>query len=122
MARIGNFASPGSMFKTSRHRSAKHLAAVRKLTCCACGKRPSDAHHVKIDQNCGMALRTGDDKTVPLCHACHMEEHAAPRTFWDCLGLSPGAIAAAIFSVSPDVEAMQIALNAILWKKDGEHD
>lgn len=36
-------------------------------------------------------MKSGDEYTVPLCHACHMALHAFgdERLWWDLLGIDP---------------------------------
>lgn len=39
-----------------------------------------------------LGLKNGDNWTVPLCHAHHMELHASPmpeRTWWSLRGIDP---------------------------------
>lgn len=52
-----------------------HLKLIRQLSCCKCGKHgPSDPHHLKKGTGeRGMALRSTDKHTVPLCRHCHDE-------------------------------------------------
>lgn len=75
---IGNFKPPRS---ERRHKnsptkqrpgmSEAHLAAVRKLQCCVCGKPgPSEAHHLRIER--GMGQKAPDRCTVPLCWEDHI--------------------------------------------------
>lgn len=48
---------------------------VRSMRCAACGKRPSDPHHVTT-RGAG-----GDDtpeNLMPLCHQHHVEWHLSP--------------------------------------------
>jgi hypothetical protein len=61
-----------SFLKEPVIRDRKYLDAVRKLDCCNCGmKSPSEPHHVRIGNN--SQAKPGDDKAVPLCHECHIE-------------------------------------------------
>lgn len=47
----------------------RYLAHIREKTCCACGRFPTEAHHLRHDG------RKGISKThklvVPLCPICH---------------------------------------------------
>jgi len=59
--------------------SDKHLALIRRLPCCVCGKSyAGEAHHLKsgIGER-GMGIRTTDRWTVPMCHNDHMEVERA---------------------------------------------
>lgn len=56
-----------------------------------CGM-PGEAHHLTFAQPRAMALKTGDQFVVPLCHACHMELHNSPyseRNWWALNGVDP---------------------------------
>jgi hypothetical protein len=115
MARICNFAEPGSLLKVPRVKDARHLAAIRELPCLVCGRSPSDAAHVRIGHTAetrtqGMGRKPADDQAVPLCHQHHMEEHTGPKTFWGRLGLDPVEIARELYQVSPDITAMKLVL------------
>lgn len=56
----------------------------------------------------GMGRKPDADKTVPLCHACHMEQHAVGElSFWTALGLAPTVLAERLWRLSPNVEAMR---------------
>lgn len=56
-----------------------HLAKVRKLPCCSCGRPgPSHAHHQHGEPGTlkGMGLKAPDETAVPLCAGCHNSWHA----------------------------------------------
>lgn len=76
--------------KTEFVRSEAYLKTVRGKPCLICGNTGS-AHHVSMGQERGVALRVGDNWTVPLCHTCHMELHhyGDERTWWDLSGVEP---------------------------------
>jgi len=102
--------------------SEAHLALVRKLPCVVCGKpAPSDAHHLlrAVDEN-GLRIvksanQTQADKwAIPLCHwDCHEMSptslHNSPMDEEEWLmarGIDGRAIAKALWTASPDFEAM----------------
>lgn len=76
---------------SSRFRSVTYLDHIRGKPCLVCGQA-GEAHHIQYAQPRAMALKTGDNYTVPLCHACHMDLHQSPmpeRTWWALKGINP---------------------------------
>lgn len=74
-----------------RHRLTAYLASIRGQPCLICGA-PGEAHHLTYAQPRAMGMKTGDQHTVPVCHAHHMQLHesAMPeRTFWALHGIDP---------------------------------
>ena len=60
-----------------RVRSKEHLRAVAKEPCLVCGRRPSQAHHLKYLQPRGLGLKPSDEFAVPLCRLHHRSLHDA---------------------------------------------
>lgn len=53
----------------------------------------------------GIAQKSDDKYTVPLCGKCHREQHSgSEHRFWAQRGVDPVKIALALFSVSGDYE------------------
>src|SRR5262249_19018759 len=44
-------------------------------SCLICGRRPSDAHHLRFAQNRALSRKVSDEFTVPLCRGHHREVH-----------------------------------------------
>lgn len=69
-----------TIFKTTRLRCEVHLAFVRKLPCLACGRTPSEAHHLmRGPEPTARGLKAGDNWAIPLCGGpggCHAALHA----------------------------------------------
>lgn len=108
MARIANFAEPGTLVKRPRVKDAKYLKAIRKLPCLRCQQTPSQAAHVRIGSNAGTGLKPDDRRTVPLCHKHHMEQHSrGEKTFWATMDFNKEVIMAALVEAYPDIEAMR---------------
>lgn len=58
--------------------------------------------------NPGMQQKPDDFETVPLCSACHREQHAGKETlFWQHRVIDPLGIAAQLALWSPDVQRMR---------------
>ena len=77
--------------KPLRLRDPNHLKFVRTQPCFACGRRPSDAHHLKFAQQRALGRKVSDEFTVPLCRTHHRELHQRgdERTWWQQLNLDP---------------------------------
>lgn len=51
------------------------LAWIRKQSCCACNAPPPNHAHHLIGDRKGLALKTPDAATMPLCMQCHKDLH-----------------------------------------------
>jgi hypothetical protein len=81
--------------KELRLRDRGHLKFVSTQPCLACGRSPSDAHHLKFTQQRALGRKVSDEFTVPLCRAHHRELHQRgdERMWWQQLNLDPLPIA-----------------------------
>jgi hypothetical protein len=61
--------------KLQRIRNKEHLKFVAAQSCLVCGKRPSDAHHLRFAQPRALGRKVSDEFTVPLCRSHHRELH-----------------------------------------------
>ena len=132
-ARVSPISPPGSLLKgvlppkkgarehktkPVRNTDAGHLEAIRQCACVACLTDPcGEAAHVRMTAPGkpapGMAMRPDDEYAVPLCHTCHMRQHELGELpYWRSLNLDPIKIAAALYRMSPNVEAMRAAVFA----------
>jgi ERF superfamily len=58
-----------------RCRDKDHIKFVAKQPCLICGRRPTDAHHLRFAQNRAIGHKVSDEFTVPLCRGHHRELH-----------------------------------------------
>lgn len=74
---IGNFRTKTKKPKSREHRQDEaHLDWIRTLPCCICESDGSDPHHLlSIKDARGMAMKSQDWWTVPLCRRCHDRLH-----------------------------------------------
>jgi len=95
--------------KPSPRRRVQHLAFVRQLPCVSCGKAaPSEAAHVRTETDGGVGMKPGDRYVVPLCTACHAEQHRVGElTFWATLRVDPLNVAFRLWTVSGDIDAAE---------------
>ena len=60
-------------------RSPSHLAWIRTHVCVLSNRGECDgrieAAHVRIGHGGGMGMKPGDDRSLPLCHSHHAEQH-----------------------------------------------
>jgi hypothetical protein len=77
--------------KELRLRDRNHLKFVSAQPCLACGRSPSDAHHLKFAQQRALGRKVSDEFTVPLCRTHHRELHQRgdERTWWQHRNLDP---------------------------------
>jgi hypothetical protein len=58
-----------------RHRDRDHLKFITLQPCLLCGRRPTDAHHLRFAQSAALGRRVSDEFTVPLCRLHHRALH-----------------------------------------------
>jgi len=77
--------------KPVRMRDRNHLRFVTTQPCLACGRSPSDAHHLRFAQQRALGRKVSDEFTVPLCRLHHRELHQRgdERTWWQQLKIDP---------------------------------
>jgi hypothetical protein len=78
-----------------RYRDRAHLEYVSLQSCLVCGRRPSDAHHIRFSQPRAMGRRVSDEYTVPLCRGHHRALHRRgdERAWWESVNIDPLVIA-----------------------------
>jgi hypothetical protein len=82
-----------------RVRDREHVRYVTKQSCLICGRRPSDAHHLRYAQNRALSRKVSDEFTVPLCRGHHREVHRSgdEATWWKKAGIDPTLTARALW-------------------------
>jgi ERF superfamily len=77
--------------KPLRMRDRDHLRFVTTQPCLACGRSPSDAHHLRFAQQRALGRKVSDEFTVPLCRLHHRELHQRgdELTWWKHLNVDP---------------------------------
>jgi ERF superfamily len=78
-----------------RYRNREHLRSVTKQPCLICGRKPSDAHHLRYLQPRALGRKASDEFAVPLCRVHHRAVHRArdERAWWQAAGIDPIKIA-----------------------------
>jgi hypothetical protein len=78
-----------------RYRDRPHLRFVSAQPCLICGRRPSDAHHLRFAQPRALGRRVSDEYTVPLCRTHHrtLHRYGDEAAWWETTSVDPLKIA-----------------------------
>ncbi len=92
-ARLANLAiGEVRKFKKAQPLTAEaHVKFVARHSCLICGRRPSDAHHLRFAQSRALGRKVSDEYTVPLCRGHHREVHRCgdKSGWWKKFGIDP---------------------------------
>ena len=82
-----------------RVRDREHVRYVAQQACLICGRRPSDAHHLRFVQSRALNRKVSDEFTVPLCRGHHRELHRSgdEAAWWTTAGIDPTVPARALW-------------------------
>jgi hypothetical protein len=82
-----------------RVRDRDHVKSVATHPCLICGRRPSDAHHLRFAQTRALGRKVSDEFTVPLCRGHHREIHRCgdEAAWWRNIGVDPTLTARALW-------------------------
>jgi hypothetical protein len=85
-----------------RYRSRDHLRFVTRQPCLLCGRKPSDAHHIRFVQPRALGRKASDEFAVPLCRAHHRALHRVgdERAWWKQTGIDPVKVARKLWKCS----------------------
>jgi ERF superfamily len=74
-----------------RYRNRDHLRFVMQQPCLLCGRKPSDAHHIRFVQPRALGRKASDEFAVPLCRSHHRTVHRAgdEKAWWTQAGIDP---------------------------------
>jgi hypothetical protein len=78
-----------------RYRNREHLRFVATHACVICGRKPSDAHHLRFMQPRALGRKVSDEFAVPLCRGHHRAVHRSgdEAAWWKLLSIDPTKIA-----------------------------
>ena len=78
-----------------RYRNRDHLRFVMQQPCLLCGRKPSDAHHIRFVQPRALGRKASDEYAVPLCRSHHRAVHRAgdEKAWWKQAGIDPIKVA-----------------------------
>jgi ERF superfamily len=80
-----------AMPESRRVRDRDHVGNVAQHPCLICGRRPTDAHHLRFVQSKALGRKVSDEFTVPLCRGHHRELHryGDEAKWWKKTGIDP---------------------------------
>lgn len=103
--------SPSKGRRRPRMYDHAHLAFIRSLTCCLCGKLNPDAAHIRSanplygKRETGVGEKASDRWTVPLCREHHNQQHNENElAWWRLQKIDPFLLALALHHASGDPE------------------
>jgi hypothetical protein len=78
-----------------RYRDRAHLKFVSAQPCLICGRRPSDAHHLRFAQPRALGRRVSDEYVVPLCRSHHraLHRYGDEVAWWEANKVDPVVVA-----------------------------
>jgi hypothetical protein len=78
-----------------RYRNREHLRYVAQQACLICGRKQSDAHHLRYLQPRALGRKASDEFAVPLCRSHHRAVHRSSdeRAWWQATGIDPVKVA-----------------------------
>jgi hypothetical protein len=78
-----------------RYRNREHLRYVAQQACLVCGRKQSDAHHLRYLQPRALGRKASDEFAVPLCRSHHRAVHRAgdEQAWWKAAGIDPVKVA-----------------------------
>ena len=96
-----------------RFRDKSHVKFVAKQPCLICGRRPSDAHHLRFAQHPALGRKVSDEFIVPLCRGHHREVHRSgdETSWWSKAGIDPIGAARTLWTKTHPVRAVAGAPN-----------
>ena len=96
-----------------RFRDKAHCKFVAKQPCLICGRRPSDAHHLRFAQHPALGRKVSDEFIVPLCRGHHREVHRSgdEAAWWSKAGIDPIGAARTLWTKTHPVRSVADAPN-----------
>src|SRR4029077_2258046 len=78
-----------------RYRNPEHLRYVAQQACLICGRKQSDAHHLRFTQPRALGRKVSDEFAVPLCRTHHRAVHRVGDEpgWWRRAGVDPLKVA-----------------------------
>jgi ERF superfamily len=84
-----------SLPEPRRVRDREHVKFVAQQACLVCGRRPTDAHHLRFAQSRALSRKVSDEFTVPVCRGHHREIHRCgdEAAWWKRAKIDPSVAA-----------------------------
>jgi hypothetical protein len=96
---------------------------VAQQACLICGRKPSDAHHLRFAQSRALGRKVSDEFTVPLCRGHHREvhRHGDEAAWWNKAAVDPLLHARTLWRVTHPLR-IDPSLNDAPTPKPAKHD
>jgi len=96
-----------------RFRDKDHVRFVAKQPCLICGRRPSDAHHLRFAQHRALGRKVSDEFIVPLCRGHHREVHRSgdEASWWSKGGIDAIGAARTLWTQTHPLRSVAEATN-----------
>jgi hypothetical protein len=90
--------------KPVRKRDKVHRDFVCSQPCLICGRRSSDAHHIRFGQPRALGRKVSDEFTVSLCRAHHRDLHGRSdeKKWWEAAKIEPMEMAQRLWRETRD--------------------
>ncbi len=94
-----------------RVRDREHVRFVARQPCLVCGRRPSDAHHLRFAQHRALGRKVSDEFTVPLCRGHHRELHRCgdEAAWWSKARIDPLGAARALWTQTHPLRSVAVS-------------
>jgi len=91
-----------------RYRNRDHLRFVMQQPCLLCGRKPSDAHHIRFVQPRALGRKASDEFAVPLCRSHHRAVHRAgnEKAWWKQAGIDPIKVARKLWKHTRNIHSL----------------
>ena len=88
-----------------RVRDRAHLENVARQPCAICGRKPSQAHHLRFVQRRALGRKVSDEWVVPLCSIHHRQLHKTgdEKNWWADHGIAPIPLAESLWERSRSI-------------------
>jgi len=92
--------------KAIRLRDKEHCKFVTTQACVVCGRKPSEAHHIRFAQPRALGRKVSDEYTVPVCRLHHRELHryGDEASWWAGVSIDPLPIALDLWRRSSPIQ------------------
>jgi ERF superfamily len=96
--------------KIIRLRDKEHCKFVASQPCIVCGRKPSEAHHIRFAQPRALGRKVSDEYTVPVCRLHHRDLHSYgdEASWWAGVSIDPLPIALELWSRSRSPNSFEV--------------
>jgi hypothetical protein len=106
------------MLKQPKVRSEKHRRFIASLPCWVTGREGgTQAAHIRVENNAGLGLKSGDDCCLPLHWEVHRAQHSqSEKNFWGGRLEHAQWLAKELYANTGNTEACLKLIDQFRWK------